>query len=309
MGSEGTPPSTGAIDAVSHRKDIERLSSLLEASEARGDAAQEEAGRLRAENNSLSEAVERSARLLNSLRTEYDRLRAETAEKVGHGSAALSETVRLRSHVVEIERELQRVMSRAEDASRCYVVEKQKAEALERVCMGLRRRVAIAEEKAQDEKKLQEALMARELAEAQLVEAKVEAERWRARSSAADITRERAETAERLERAQRDKIAALERELDSRESLLRQGMQEGNKLKKYMANYEKELEEKEMSIVRLRGLIKRRGYEEEEEGWSHQSGEAHAKSLGSDEDTASLSMPTGLGTHNEDRVSLTFLFS
>lgn len=308
MGSEGTLPNTGT-SAVSQRKDVERLSSLLTASDVRGFAAHDEALRLRTENRSLSEAVERSTRLLNSLRTEYDRLRAETAEKVGEGSSALSERVRLRSHLVEIERELERVNSRAEDAARSYVTEKKKTEALERVCMGLRRRVAIAEEKAQDEKKLQEALMAREAAESQLIESKVEAERWRARSSAADISRERAETAERLEREQRDKVAALGREVTSRESLLRQGLQERHKLKKYMANYEKELEEKEMTIVKLRGVIKHQGYQREELDWSQQSGEEKTKSHVSDEDTTSLTIEKGFRAQNEDIVRSIFFRS
>lgn len=246
----------------SQRPDITRLSELLEASEARGDAAQEEMERLRRENASLSSAVERSGRFLTTLRADYDRLKQEGSKRANEDSVAAAETARLRGQVAELERETKRLNERADDSDAKFVAEKKKSAALERVCMDLRRRAALAEEKAENGKRVREANLARELAEAQLAEIKVEAERWRAKSSAAEVARERAEASERTERAQREKIVALERELESREALHRQVALERKKLQAYMSKYERELEEKEAKLAKLRGWIKERGFKQ-----------------------------------------------
>lgn len=307
VGSDDMFPSAVTSRDGSQRKELDRLNSLLEASEARGDAIQEEAERLREENASLSSALDRSARLLNNLRSEYDRLRAETTERAGKGSAVVAETARLRSQAVDIERELQRMTSRADEADKRFVEERKKSAALERVCLGLRRRVAVAEDKAQDSRKMHDAILARELAEAQLAETKVDAERWRARSSAADVARERAEAAERSERIQREKIATLERELESREGLLRQGMHEKKKLQEYMSNYEKELERKEMKLARLRSWIKERGYQEDRPRRQRRRDDEIERALVSEDETdlgtGSLSIEKDLTDENDVTVS------
>lgn len=249
-------PLEGAIDPQSH---VIRLSSLLDASEARGDAIQEEAARLRVENKTLEQAADRSARLLASLRVEYDRLRENSSSETVKESSAVAEVTRLRVQLVEFERELQRISAKAETAERKYAEERQKKAALERVCMGLRRRVAISEEKAQDGYRVQEALLARETAEAHLAEARAEAERWRAKCSATGVLRERAEAAERSEHSLREKVSALEKEIESREGILRHDLVEKRRLKEFMANYERELEEKEVKLAKLRRVVHRKG--------------------------------------------------
>ncbi|CDF34997.1 unnamed protein product [Chondrus crispus] len=292
----------------SQRKEMDRLQSMLEASEARGDALQEETERLRSENSSLSATVDRSARLLDNMRLDYDRLRAESLEQAGKGSMTVAEAARLRSQVVDTERALRRMTARADDADKRFVEERKKATALERVCLGLRRRVAIAEEKAQDSKRVQDAILARELAEAQLAETKVEAERWRARSSAADVARERAEAAERSERVQRDKISSLERELESREALLKQSMHEKKRLLQNMGIYEKELEKKEMRLARLRSYIEEQRYQQRRSRRHVSADDRFARVMESDNDTelgtaASLSIEKDDTEDNDHAVS------
>lgn len=290
---------------ISQRPDIDRLSALLEASEARGDAAQEAAERLRRENASLNSAVERSARLLTTLRTDYDRLKQESLNDADEDSVAVAETARLRSQVAELERELKRLNERADDSGSKFVTEKKKSAALERVCMDLRRRVALAEEKAENGKRVGEANLARELAEAQLAEIKVEAERWRAKSSAAEVARERAEASERTERVQREKIAALERELGSREALLRQVTLERRKLQAYMSKYERELEEKEAKLAKLRGWIKERGFKHKKTRHRDRTEIEFERALDSDNETEVTDIALSVEKENIDDNDIT----
>lgn len=302
LGEQGVMNADIFVSAPSARgeqpsQDDERPDALRRSSQSRDDAAREEADRLLAEKNSIAAELDRTTRLLNTLRDEYDKLRSESSEKEGQGSAALSETVRLRSRVVEVERELEAVTAREEDMTRSYIAEKKQREALERLCVTLRSKVAVAEGKAQDEKTVQEAVTAREAAEAQVIEAKMEAERWRARSSAVDITRERAEDAERSERLQREKTVALQRELESRELLIRQLLQEKKTLTGYMRNYENELEEKETELARVRSVIKKRWVGNDREDRNHR--EERDENVFDSEDETDVRTSTSLATERD----------
>lgn len=304
-GSDDMYPSAVTSRDSSQRPDIDRVSALLEASEARGDAAQEEAERLRKENTSLNSAVERSARLLTVLRTDYDRLKQESLKNTSENSVAVAETVRLRSQIAELEREVERLNERADDSDSKFVAEKKKSAALERVCMDLRRKVALAEEKAENGKRVREANLARELAEAQLAEIKVEAERWRAKSSVAEVARERAEASERTERVQREKVAALERELESRETLLRQVALERKKLQAYMSKYERELEDKEAKLAKLRGWIKERGFKQKKIRYRDRTEIELERALESDNETEWTDIELSVEKENIDDNDIT----
>eukprot|EP00177_Eucheuma_denticulatum_P006642 GFKZ01012077.1.p1 GENE.GFKZ01012077.1~~GFKZ01012077.1.p1 ORF type:complete len:389 (+),score=95.56 GFKZ01012077.1:151-1317(+) len=291
------PPTANATSPTN----IERLSALLEAAEARADAANAESENLRRENASLTSAIETSSRLLNNLRSDYDRLKTqETPQRQPSDECvSLAETARLRSQVGQLEREVVRLNQRADDSDKRYVGERRKCVALERVCMDLRRRVALAEEKAVDGKRVEEAVLAREVAEAELAEIKVEMERWRAKCSAVEVMRERADVAERAERVQRERVGALEREVESRERLLREAVVERNKLRAYLGKYERELEEKERKVGKLKmwiregrggGVRRRRGgsralVEEEELEELMRDGEGEGEQGGSHEGT------------------------
>lgn len=245
--ANATPPSN-----------IERLSALLEAAEARADVANAETENLRRENASLTSAIETSSRLLDNLRNDYDKLKTqnEIQQQPSRDCVSLAETARLRGQVGQLEREVVRLNQRADDSDKQYVGERRKCVALERVCMDLRRRVALAEEKAVDGKRVEEAVLGREVAEAELAEVKVEIEKWRAKSCAMEVMRERAEGAERAERVQRERVEALEREVESRERLLREAVVERNRLRGYLGKYERELEEKERRLGKLKMLIR-----------------------------------------------------
>eukprot|EP00737_Agarophyton_chilense_P001456 gb/GEZJ01001635.1/.p2 GENE.gb/GEZJ01001635.1/~~gb/GEZJ01001635.1/.p2 ORF type:complete len:465 (-),score=91.60 gb/GEZJ01001635.1/:433-1827(-) len=256
---ENSPNATQVNSTIQldERQHISRLSTLLEASEARVEAAQHEAKRLRRDNDALRQSVDRSARLLEGMRADYDRVIDERNKKTSKEEEALADAVRLRSELVELERQMQQLSQRATRTEKALAEEKQKSHALERVCMGLRRRVAIAEEKAQDATRLQEAFLARDTAESRLAETRAEAERLRAKCGATDVLRERADAAERSERSLRDRLLALEKEVESREALLRQGLLERRRLKEYITGYERQLEEKDLKIARLRRTAKR----------------------------------------------------
>lgn len=240
-----------------HEKHIQRLTARLNASEAKSAIAHREADRLRKESESHQEKVGRLTRLLSSLRVDYDRIKQQTSIDASKVSAVETEATRLRVELVENERELQRVTSRASEAERLLAEEKQKTSALERVCMGLRRQVALAEEKAVEGQRLQDAILARETAETRLAEMRAEAERWRVKCGVTDALRGRAEAAERNETSLRDRISSLERELESREGIIRQGLIERRKLKEFMGKYERELEEKEVKLAKLRLLARK----------------------------------------------------
>lgn len=212
---------------------------------------------LRSQIETLQSASDRTSKLLTSSRTQSDKLRQKLAEENGRANAAFADVARLRTQIVDVEHEMRALNQRADVAERGLVEEQKKTAALERVCMSLRRRAAIAETHAEDAKKMREAVVAREVAETNLAESKAEAEKWRIKSTATDVLRERAEAAERSERTLREKVDTLERELESRESLLRQNIVERRKLKEYMTKYERELEEKERRIVKLKRSMKK----------------------------------------------------
>lgn len=256
---DNSPNQTQTVTAlpVEESQHIARLSTLLEAADARTEAAQHELKRLRRENETLRQTADRSARLLGALRAEYDILVEESQHKTSKEEQAIADAARLRAELVEVERQLQQVSQRATQTDRALAEEKQKSRALERVCMGLRRRVAVAEDKAQDATRLQEAIVARDTAESRLAEIRAEAERLRARCGATDVLRERAEAAERAERSLRDRLIALEKEVESREALLRQGLLERRRLKDYLTKCERQLEQKDYKIAKLRRSAKR----------------------------------------------------
>ena len=212
---------------------------------------------LRSQVESLQSALDRTSRLLTSSRTQSDKFRQKLAEESGRANAAFADVARLRTQIVDVEHEMRNLNQRVDVAERGFVEEQKKSAALERVCISLRRRAAIAETHAEDAKKMREAVVAREIAETSLAECRAEAEKWGIKSTATDVLRERAEAAERSERTLREKVDTLERELESRESLLRQNIVERRKLKEYMTKYERELEEKERRIVKLKRTMKK----------------------------------------------------
>ena len=63
---------------------------------------------------------------------------------------------------------------------------------------------------------------AKRAAESALVDARTEAEQMRARLVSVDTVRERAEVAERSERSLRQRVKALENEIDGRDGLIQQ---------------------------------------------------------------------------------------
>ena len=115
--------------------------------------------------------------------------------------------------------------------------------------MGLRRRVALAEQATVKSQELKDAMNAKRAAESALVDARTEAEQMRARLVSVDTVRERAEVAERSERSLRQRVKALENKIDGRNGLIQQMLTERQKLTKLMAMYERELAKKEARMA------------------------------------------------------------
>lgn len=238
------------------QRDVERLQNILFATERRVEAAAREIDILRAENRSLANSHERATRALESVRKEHDTALARASEERGLSDRSSSEIARLRGEVAELERELKRRDDALAVSESRACEDRKRASALERVSMSLRRRVAIAEENFTDASKVQEAIVARESAESNLVEARADAERWRARATAVDSLRDRATRAEQGERDMRQRGAILEREISSRDALIKQGLAERKKLKEFMVKYEQQLDAKDKKVDKLRSLVR-----------------------------------------------------
>lgn len=228
----------------------EHRQAALEAAETRADYAETEVIRLRAENDVLRAASDKSARLLEDLRQELARLRRDVAPA--------ADAVRLRVRLAEREKELSEVSDRTRAAEREAAEEGRRRSALERVCIGLRSKAALAEERLKDVGKLQNAELAREEAETRLAELRAEVERLRVKVGAVEVFKERAEASEKCEHGLRDKITAMDRELEQREALVQQGLVERRRLKEFLTRYEREVGEKDRKIMKLRRALRRR---------------------------------------------------
>lgn len=233
-------------------RDVERLQSLLFTTERKLDASRQEVDALRATADSSSLRFDNQTRIIESLRREIDNAASRAADADTRIAQLEAELVRLRADSAEWEREAVRRGDEADQAQQKMAEETVRRTTLERVVMGLRRRVALAEEAASKSQSLKDAVAARRAAESALVDARTEAERMRARLASVDALRERAETAERAERSLRQRFTALEREIEGREGVIRQTRAERQKLTQMMTLYERELAQKEASIAALR---------------------------------------------------------
>lgn len=258
----GDGDDSGPVAAVGARDEAARLATLVAAGGARERELRAALETARAETAAAVRGAERSGRQLAVVRAECDRLAREAEERRAREAGTMSELVRLRGEVCELENELKGLRQAVTAAEGGAREEKRLRGALERVCMGLRRRVAVAEEEAKKGADVDAAVCAKEAAEATLAAAKADVEDMRVRAAAASALKERADAAERAERSLRERVSALEREVDAREVLVRQGAAERNKLKAFMTKYELELDDKEKKLARLRQWVRRRRAEE-----------------------------------------------
>lgn len=251
--SASSSPSRSAEEL---QREVDRLQNMLFATERKLEARVAECTDLRATVGRHNSRHERDMRQLEMLRREV-RAARETGD-IEHERAerAVAEAARLRTELVDVEQELARQMSESEELRRAALGQKQKIAGLERVMMGLRRRVAMADGHVDAAKRAESAIAARHAAESALVEARAQLERFRARAVAVDSLRERAAAAEHNERELRDKISLVEREIESKDAVVRQGLAERRKLNEFMIRYEKQLEEKEATISGLRRQLR-----------------------------------------------------
>lgn len=250
--SSSSPP----LSPTFLQQEVDRLKNILFATERKLEARTEECTDLRTTINRLSVRHERDARQMESLRCEVVAAREATDVERERAERSLADTARLRTELVDVERELTRQIAETDGACRKLAVQQQKTAALERVVMGLRRRVAVADSNIDAAKRAENAIAARHAAESALVEARTQVERLRARTAAVDALRDRAISAERAERELRDKVSVLEREIDSKDAVVRQSLAERRKLNEFMARYEKQLEEKEGKMIKLQRQLR-----------------------------------------------------
>lgn len=248
-------PSDVNIDHITPEHTANNLSdSLQSAVTSPPDPEESNIHSLRVQNERLRQAANRFEPQYQSLKADYDRLKEAFDQKERFAS---NELTRVKVTQLESEKRLQEAHTQLEQVERDRARQSKRASALERVCIGLRSKLAIAEQRARDGDRLQEAVLARETAEIQLAELRAESEQLRVRCSASDVFKERADAAESSERALRDKVGAMARELQSREALLKQSLIEKKKLREYMARYERQLREKELKLGRMRRSSKR----------------------------------------------------
>lgn len=238
------------------QRDVDRLQNILFATERKLEARIEECADLRATTARLASRHEREQRQLETLRGEIKSVGDAADVERGRAERAVAEAARLRTELVDVERELGRQTSETDELRRTLLAQKQKNAALERVVIGLRRRVAMADAHVEAAKRVESAVAAQHAAESALVEARTQLERFRARAAAVDSLRDRTAAVERNGHELRDKIASLEREIESKDAVVRQGMAERRKLNEFMGRYEKQLEEKEAQINGLRQQLR-----------------------------------------------------
>lgn len=238
------------------QREVDRLQNMLFATERKLEARAAECTDLKATAGRLGSRHERDMRQLETLRSEVRTARETGDIERERAERAVAEAARLRTELVDVERELARQTAECDELRRVSLGQKQKIAGLERVMMGLRRRVAMADGQVEAAKRAESAVAARHAAESALVEARAQLERFRARVVAVDSLRERATAAEHSERELRDKVALLEREIESKDAVVRQDLAERRKLNEFMIRYEKQLEEKEATISSLRRQLR-----------------------------------------------------
>lgn len=255
--ADGNSPEDNNNGQIQLERDVEQLQNELLAMERQLEAVRREADMLRSTESVANARHERQTRALETVRRQVDKSAERAVEAEDRASRAEAEVARLRAEATEVNREMERREQEAEAAERRAIDETARRTALERVVMGLRRRVALAEDAAAKTQDLHEALAARHSAESALVDARTEAERWRARCASVDALRERADAAERSERALRERVSALESEVNSRDTLLRQTRAERQKLAQMMTYYERDLARKDTKISALKRSLRK----------------------------------------------------
>lgn len=255
--SPGTARSSSSFCSPEElQREVDRLQNMLFATERKLEARSAECTDLKATAGRLGSRHERDMRQLETLRSEVRTARETGDIERERAERAVAEAARLRTELVDVERELARQTAECDELRRVSLGQKQKIAGLERVMMGLRRRVAMADGQVEAAKRAESAVAARHAAESALVEARSQLERFRARAVAVDSLRERAAAAERSEHELRDKVALLEREIESKDAVVRQDLAERRKLNEFMIRYEKQLEEKEATISSLRRQLR-----------------------------------------------------
>lgn len=192
---------------------------------------------------------------LQELRVERDlqtraaaRAHAEVARLRGGGGA---DVARLRSEGVRYQREAEEMLQGRLKAEREASEQRRAVRALERVCMGLRERVARAEVKAQRGAALEAANMGRDAARAALGEVKAACEELRGRAAVAEAARDAARDEVKRERARRDVVEERARAVEAELAGLRATVVGVEEDRRKLKEARKAVKERDVRIRRL----------------------------------------------------------
>lgn len=255
MQTEQTSSSSAAQACHSPAEDPQAVagSALHDDNNWSESALFQEIRRLRAEAAEHARAATSATRLLDALRAEHDRMLRDTT-----GPKALADARQISELVVQ--REQLRADLEASRATLCETEKRAESRdaahvALERVCIDLRRRLAVAHEHKKMAYQCENAVIAREVAEAALADVKAEIEEMRLELVAAQAR----EADVDLICAERDglktRVKTLERELKARDKLIREADVERSRVSRYLLRYENELHAKELKIHNLSRLV------------------------------------------------------
>lgn len=232
--------------------DLANRGSHVETSDntsSREDALAHEIDRLRAEAAEHARVAASASRLLENLRSEHDRfVRDATGSKAKADAKQISELVIQRE---QLRAELETSQNALLEAEKRLDARNTAHDALERVCMDLRRRLAVAHEHKQKAADHEKAVLAQETAEARLADAKAENDELRvklaaAKSSTANFDKVCAERS-----SLKTRVKALERELKARDKFLTNMDAEQARLTRHLSRLESQLHNKEITVQKL----------------------------------------------------------
>lgn len=218
-----------------------------------GARLRDEIEQLRAEVQTHARAAARAAKVVDALRVARDGGQGQSNVHVrdaGDVDRIEKEAV---AAAVEKERKRARAANEAAKASR------RQCAALERVCVGLRSRLAVAEERATRGLLLDQETRGKKMVEAELERVKAERERCEARAIAAEAAADDTEDQNRAQREAEARAAILEEELRSRDRLLREMDADRARLSSYLLRYEDQFQQKETEILELTRLLAQSG--------------------------------------------------
>lgn len=227
---------------------IRDLRARLVSSEERERTLRGTIRALRAERDAQTRAAARANAKLQSLKSEVPDIGENERMKI-EIERLRGDVARLRSDGISLQRALERSRSKCTDSLREIADLTKAKSAIERVCMKLRSRVAIAEKEARRASQIDDAIAARDRARAELVVVKAECDEQTARAEDAELKRD--EALRRASEAEKNAEIARNKVISDDDAIV-----ELRRVKRDLKNAMKTIEEQDDRIDILREHIR-----------------------------------------------------